>query len=185
MELQDQTQTVERAKKILKTFKKDDIFVDVGAYHGLFTLLPHKGQTIAFEPSEKAYKKLNAIIKNKGIKNITLHNKAIHSAEHHYDMKVYPFEASNQVLVNPSGKHQAVVLNKFFSKEEQKRIKLVKMDVKYEEQAAFEGMQELVTNYLPALIIDKAQSEHIFKSFAKINNYTFELLEHNCIMLQK
>lgn len=80
---------------IEKTLKEGDVFLDIGANVGFYSLLAasiigEKGRVIAIEPNPKTYAKLKRTIEDNGIKNILLLNIGLGEKEGYLNLFMNP-----------------------------------------------------------------------------------------------
>lgn len=148
-------------KLIKNILKMDDVFLDIGANLGYFTMLAssivkEQGKVIAFEPNPQNLQLIYSSIQENHAKNID----------------VYPFAASNHknilrfVTVGSNGgivtEHalaqqynflvQSVILDTMLKNEP--AINLIKMDVEAHEPYALAGMINLIKQHKPKLITE-------------------------------
>lgn len=136
--------------------KEGDVFVDVGAHIGYYTVLAsqlvgEKGRVIAFEPDEENFKVLKKNTENLG--NVVLYNCAVSD----FTGKASFF------LADRSGNH-SLIQNK--DRIKQTRVKVLKLDdyvkkadwVKIDVQGAelevLKGMQRLLKNKKMVLVVE-------------------------------
>jgi FkbM family methyltransferase len=150
-------------KFLIKTFKDDDIFYDIGANYGFYTLLAQefitKGEIHAFEPNPKIFKLLREnsrldIYKNTFLNEIALSDK-IGEAEF--------FEISRQSGGSSLIKHQHVLKYKIIKVRtttlddyisNHKPPTIMKIDVEGGEYLVLKGGLELLKKYSPMIIME-------------------------------
>lgn len=138
---------------LYQTLKKDDVFIDIGANIGLFSLNAAKivgenGQVYAFEALPQNYEHCLAHIKINSFKNITLENLAISDKEGFIEMLFN--EDDNNVgmasayLKNYSSKEKVKCINidDYIANLNLSRIDLIKLDIEGGEYNALLGMEE-------------------------------------------
>jgi FkbM family methyltransferase len=150
-------------KFLIKTFKDDDIFYDIGANYGFYTLLAQefitKGEIHAFEPNPKIFKLLREnsrldIYKNTFLNEMALSDK-IGEAEF--------FEISRQSGGSSLIKHQHVLKYKIIKVRtttlddyisNHKPPTIMKIDVEGGEYLVLKGGLELLKKYSPMIIME-------------------------------
>ncbi len=152
-----------------KNLKKGDVFVDVGANIGLFTLIASrlvgkKGLVISFEPTMKTYEKLieNIRINNKVAKNIKTYNIALsdqNSTSTLYVNDEYHDALNSLVKTDNYIKEQNIVcetLDLFVSRYNLKdRSVYIKIDVEGYEVPVIKGLEsEFKKGFSPTLIME-------------------------------
>ena len=150
--------------------KKEDVFVDVGANLGSYTLLASgicHCKTIAFEPIDKTFNKLSKNISiNKLSNKVELRKKAILSEDELKKNKKLIFSVDrgccNQVVnENYDGKKQYVSVSTLDKECQFLKPSLIKIDVEsYEEKVLLGGLNILVQENLLALIVE-GNSENV------------------------
>jgi FkbM family methyltransferase len=147
-------------RAIANTLKVGDVFLDLGANIGYFSLLAasivhETGKVIAFEPNVQNLQLLYSSILENRFENVT----------------VYPFAASNsnQILrLTSFGSNgyleaalsggsnfqlvQSVILDELLKHE--KRLDVVKMDIEGYETLALRGMDEIIKKHKPILFTE-------------------------------
>lgn len=150
---------------IEKWLKKGNVFLDVGANIGLYTLLASKlvgedGTVIAFEPFNKNFHSLkkNVLLNNR--KNILLENLAVAETSKQIDI-FYNDQLSNLGMASSylsvntdSEKIDAVSIDNYFKKHSVKTISFIKIDVEGGEYPVLLGMKETLTEHSPILLIE-------------------------------
>lgn len=149
-------------KKILRP---DNVFLDVGANIGYFSLLVANYsptiKVISFEPVSELFQKLNENISINSIKNITTVNTAVGDTNEEIEMFISANDnlgmSSFQQPENYSGKKEkvkVVTIDDWFITSGLTKIDLVKLDIEGSELAALKGMRMMLQNQKPALIIE-------------------------------
>jgi len=167
-----------RIQKMLKLFKDDDIFIDVGAHIGFACLFLQKGTAICIEPTPETCKilKENCFHNHIGRKLKVL-NGAAYDREVDYVIierenpglnYIQPFE-SEEELENikknlDKGKDKGVivaerktiVLDNFF-KEMEGNLQILKIDTEGKDNEVIRGSMELIKKHRPVVIVENAQ----------------------------
>jgi FkbM family methyltransferase len=146
---------------IRSTLKEGDVFLDVGANIGYFTLLAssivkESGRVIAFEPNPQNLQMIYSSILEARARNISVFPYAASDAA---AILRFTTVGSNGGVVTDHSKDQghylmvpAVVLDEALRDEE--RIDLVKIDIEAHEPAAVRGMERLIRRLRPTLITE-------------------------------
>ena len=139
-------------KVIKKELKKGDIFLDLGANIGFFTLIAAKivgdtGKVYAFEPDTTNFNLLKKNIDYNHYKNIILVNKAVSDYEGQGELYLSKdnFADHRTFYINndrDKTKINIIKLDNFFTKWQ--KINFIKMDIQGDEYKAFLGMLELI-----------------------------------------
>lgn len=148
-----------------KIVKPNDVFVDIGANIGYFSLLiAHhlpSVKVISFEPIADLYKKMNDNIALNDIENIVTVNAA--AGEVNEEKEIFVSEPDNlgmssfQLPENYSGykeKVKVVSIDEWFKGSGLTNIDIVKLDIEGSELAALTGMKEVLQNFKPLLIVE-------------------------------
>lgn len=193
---------------LLRYLGTGDVFVDVGAHFGYFSLLAAKlvgntGRVFAFEPTPSTYKVLGENLENRPI--CTTINKAVFSKNSSVIFHDFGIElASLNSLYSPrttmtiSGKDikvDTVSLDSYFYNKSYK-LNFVKIDAESAEFEILQGMKKILSRDKPVICIEKtvvpvrgaAPNENLFnfllsrgyKSYQLINN-RFEACDPNAV----
>ncbi len=177
---------------IRKTLKKGDVFIDVGANIGLYTIVASKlvgntGTVCAFEPSEREYTLLS-----KNIKLNELHNvKAFKIALSNYDgeAEIYVagggrtgantlsnnFRSKSHVMLENIEKVRVNKMDTFFGSINIPTITLIKIDVEGHEPFVLDGAQKILQKYKPIIMLEIL--EEGLKIAGSSSNQLFNLLK--------
>ena len=147
---------------IKNNLKRNDIFIDIGANIGDFSLYAAKrareGKVLSFEPSADNFKMLKKSIKANNYKNIFPHQVAIGLND----------DKNKLFLGNKSGLHSLIENNPnntgayelvrikpldYFFKDVE-NVKIIKIDVEGAEIDVLRGMNRILNTYKPFLLID-------------------------------
>lgn len=131
---------------LLKQLNSSDIFIDVGANIGVYSILASykikKGKIYAFEPNVKILSDLKNNIQLNGIKNIEIISKIV---SNHNKSELFESNDISEIssISKKSGKniHQisSITIDSFLKNEKIKSVKLLKIDVEGAEGLIFEG----------------------------------------------
>jgi len=151
---------------ILKKFvKPGDIFLDIGANIGYFSLLVANNiptaKVISFEPVNDLFQKLRNNISINDFKNITAINAAVGEVNEERELFLSGSDnlgmSSFQQPENFSGKREmvkVVTIDEWFKRAGLAKIDIIKLDVEGSEFAALKGMKEVSQNFKPIIIVE-------------------------------
>lgn len=150
---------------IKKILQPGDVFLDIGANIGYFSLLAANkeptSKIISFEPVECLFQKLEKNISINNIGNITALHVAIGEINAERELFISTPDnlgmSSFQEPENYSGKKEKVrviSIDHWFKKAKLSRVDLVKLDIEGSELAALRGMQEVLQNFRPVVIAE-------------------------------
>jgi FkbM family methyltransferase len=140
---------------------KDDVFLDLGANVGYFTLLAASllkdtGRVIAFEPNPQNQQLIYASILKNGFSNVKLYPYAVSDSE---SILRFTTVGSNGGVVTDFSRDQryfllvqSVVLDNILKNET--RIDVVKIDIEAHEPSAIRGMAALINKHKPKIITE-------------------------------
>lgn len=148
---------------IRDNLKEGQVFVDVGAYVGFFSIFASKvvgenGRVLAFEPNPQAYKILLENIKLNRCDNISVFNIAIGGVEgfSYIDIPKGRSKSEATLLNIKKGIKVAVkTLDDILEGIDIKRVDMVKIDVEGWENEVLKGMKRTLKTYKPILIVEK------------------------------
>jgi FkbM family methyltransferase len=159
------------AKYLIKNLKEGDIFIDVGAHFGYFSLLAAKlvnseGKVISFEPSPKTFNILKQNAETK--ENMVIINNAV--SDQHEEINFYEFpnryseyNSTDVTQYEHLGwfknnqpkciKIETVILSEYF---ELKNINpsIIKIDVEGSEFKVINGLKDYLINSSPKIIME-------------------------------
>jgi FkbM family methyltransferase len=151
---------------VQRLLEDDDVFWDVGANVGYFTLvaataLANRGQIVAFEPGENAYARLMENISLNPYGNIKTFQVAVSDREGEAVLHVSGDIADSSASLYPAGQAQAqeevcrtVSLDHFRREENLSPPDLIKLDVEGAELAVLQGARELISATSPLLLVE-------------------------------
>jgi len=158
---------------VAQTLNKGDIFIDVGANIGLFTIIASNkigsnGRVYAFEPTSETYGKLIKNIKINQSKNVVCKNVAVSNREGKAYISINGSENSAlNSIVSSSGNTaiceeiQCIALDEFFQENKISGIiKLIKIDVEGWELPVLQGMLQELKVAKPELIIEVNENNY-------------------------
>jgi len=142
-----------------------DVFVDVGAYVGFFSLyasykVGNSGEVISFEPNPESYKVLMENLKINGINNVRAFNFALGSKEYFAELTMpYGKTPSESTLMDEKGKKFKVRVVRFddiIDKLGIEKVSMIKIDVEGWENEVLGGMTETIKRFKPILLVEKS-----------------------------
>ena len=150
---------------VKKILKPGDVFLDIGANIGYFSLLAAKheptAKIISFEPVSSVFKILEENISRNAAKNVKAVNAGV--GETNGEREIYLSGEDNigmssfQKPENYSGKTEKVkvfTIDEWFRSPGLPKVDLIKLDVEGSELAAVKGMHETLQNFKPAIIVE-------------------------------
>ncbi len=153
------------ADMIKKILQPGNVFLDIGANIGYFSLLAANSEPtskiISFEPVKNLFQKLEENVSLNDLKNITTLNVAI--GEINGEKELFISAADNlgmssfQQPENYSGKKENVKIisiDSWFRTARLSKVDLIKLDVEGSELAALKGMQGVLQNFKPLVIAE-------------------------------
>jgi FkbM family methyltransferase len=144
----------------LASLKEDDVFVDVGAHIGLYSIyaasLLRQGKVVAIEPNPKNYKALFKAIQLNRLKNVVALNIAAWSKECRLPLYIKG-SSDPHSLVSKSSKYiivRAMKLDDCINKLGLKKISLIKIDVEGAEVQVIDGLCNTLRAHRPKLVVE-------------------------------
>ena len=187
--------------QFLKTFLRDkDIFVDIGANIGYFSIIASKkvkqGKVYSFEPTEKTFERLENSIKINECKNIHAFQIALSdkSEEREFTVSNDGFDAYNS-LGNPSqGENftrsmvQTSTFDEFKKQNNIPNPTIIKIDVEGWEIPVLNGMKDtLSTDNAPLLIVEFTEENAQLSGYScsslyeLISSFGYNLYKYNWV----
>lgn len=169
-----------------KTLKKDNVFIDIGANIGAYTLIASKlvektGMVIAFEPVNTINKMLIDNIKMNGLTNIIVEKKAVYDQNTNLELFISNEQNMGMSSIlnhsHESGEKQkieAITLDNYVQLKKLAKIDLVKIDIEGAEIHALKGMKQSLVKFKPTLIIEI--SDGILENSSVKSNAIYDFL---------
>ena len=165
---------------LIHYLKSNDLFVDVGANHGHYTMISSgicKSKSIVIEPVSETFERLKMNIELNKLKNVKLFNLGISDSKG--QLYISNNLGSMNRIIDCSKKHnnweliKVTTLDKLLS--EEKKINLLKIDVEGFEKQVLIGCKEILKNpFLNVIIIELNNSN---KHYNYNENDTIVILE--------
>jgi FkbM family methyltransferase len=157
----------------------DDVFWDIGANVGYFTLvaataLANHGQIIAFEPGKNAYARLTENISLNPYKNIQTYSMAVSDHEGEAVLHLKGDIADSSASLFQTGEPQVgqevcrtVALDQFLLAEGLRPPTLIKLDAEGAELAVLQGAQGLISQSSPMFLMEMEEKNLLAASASK------------------
>jgi FkbM family methyltransferase len=151
---------------IEKTLGPDDVFIDVGAHVGYFSLLAARrvgptGTVLSIEPNPLALGQLEQNIRRSSLANICVEH--IACGESQQVVQLYLHTASNTSMASLSTANATggatvevpcISLDQLFKERSLARANLVKIDVEGAELQVLRGMRGIMTEMRPVIVLE-------------------------------
>lgn len=165
---------------LLKNLKDDSVFVDVGAYIGLFSLIASTriktGKIYSFEPVQSSIEIIKANVKLHNVKNITLLNKAISNVtgEDHLFWREGA-QCISRIYIHPRDNNvyhvEVIPTIKLDDFERDVKIDFMKIDIEGSEVELFEGAKEFFKRNKDCIVILELHNLQIEARGIKLNDF--------------
>ncbi|MFZ5448402.1 MAG: FkbM family methyltransferase [Thermodesulfobacteriota bacterium] len=153
------------ADLVAQLLSDDDIFWDIGANVGYFTLvaaaaLAHRGQIVAFEPGKNAYARLTENLSLNPYGNVKTYAVAVSDREGeavlHVSGDIADSSASLFAADGQTGHEvcRTVALDHFLISEGLRPPSLIKLDAEGAELAVLQGAKALISRYAPMFLME-------------------------------
>ena len=188
----------ELGELLKKIVRPGDVFLDLGANIGYFSLLVANNspaiKIISFEPVADLFQKMNDNISLNNIKNISTINAAV--GEINEEKELYIAAPDNlgmssfkqpQNYAGKKEKVKLVAIDDWFKTSGLSKIDIVKLDIEGSEFAALNGMKEVIQKQKPVLIAEvnpetllmfKLKPSDIYDYLKQLNFVGFLILEN-------
>lgn len=181
-----------------RALKPGMVFFDIGAYHGIYTLVAAKrlgaeGQIVAFEPSPCERRRLELHLRMNGIHTVRVEPYAVGSGTSQAEFfEVIDGDATRSGLRPPSSSDrvagiavQTIQLDRYISDASIHRTDVVKLDVEGGELEVFRGANKLLTEFRPVIICEvldaatRAWGYEAREIILALRRFDFEWFEFN------
>ena len=150
---------------ISKKLHTGDIFIDVGANIGLFTMVASRivgdnGKVYAFEPLSANFQKLSFHVSENNLGNVTAEQLAVADRNERLTLFVDDrWNNSGMATAYPSSFNRqesvaGISLDNYFHQVDLRGLSLIKIDIEGGELLALFGMVNLLVKYRPAILIE-------------------------------
>ena len=172
-----------------KNLKEGDVFVDVGANIGCYTLVAARlvgdaGKVIAFEPVKDIYDRLCFNIQLNKLGNVSAKKLAVYKESGTLTMHVSDRENMGMSSIfhhdTESGQTErveAIAMDDYMENAGIKKIKLIKIDIEGAELEALQGMQRILRDLRPIIIAEI--SDEVLSHDPTRKQETFDWLKGN------
>jgi FkbM family methyltransferase len=195
-------------KYVTDQIKPGFTMLDIGAHHGVYTLIPayelksrgRKGVIYSFEPNPFNFSLLKHNVSRNALSSfVVLHNEAVSDKNCKQKLLYFPEENSDSQLESVTTMEEndtpkkikihsvnVIRLDNFLKKI--KKVNLIKMDVQGAELFALKGGKKLISRDKPILVIEAIKnwpSTEKIKDFLIKHNYTLHGVDKNgklCLM---
>jgi FkbM family methyltransferase len=150
---------------VAEQLKTGDVFIDVGANIGLYTLhaagrVGDSGIVIAFEPVEKTFRLLENNVSLNNFSNIRVENLALSDKEKPIEIFTENtgtnsgMASSYLEFYSDSIRVDAVSLDGYLDRNPPERVDFIKMDIEGGEYPALLGMKKTLQRFSPMLLVE-------------------------------
>jgi FkbM family methyltransferase len=175
---------------VMKTLKKGDIFFDVGANGGIYTVMASKvvgdsGHVYAFEPGKRELHLLRENILKNRLSNVTIVEKAVSNCTANAMFAISSDGAMNSLFENQHPKQiieewqeiETVSLDDFRKEFGVGEVNFIKIDVEGAENLVFEGAQQLLSGseFAPPIVLFEASELTSPKSGISVKEFLNEV----------
>lgn len=155
----------ERGMKCLKKYlNKGDVFIDIGANVGCYSLIASKivtetGKVYAFEPVNSIYNCLKKNVELNNLKNIVLEKKAIYNKRGVKDLYIslsdnMGMSSISTPVSNYIEKVNTITLDEFIRNNKVNKVDFIKIDIEGAELYALQGMTNTIIQNKPVIIVE-------------------------------
>ncbi|MEQ1648129.1 MAG: FkbM family methyltransferase [Hyphomicrobiaceae bacterium] len=188
---------------VIDTLKPDDVFVDIGAHFGYFTLLASRlvgpsGKVVAIEAMTSTFEQLSKNVRHNGLENVEVHNAAAYSEATTLTFKDFGLVHSSLntafevrgVLEGKTAKFvsvdvQARRADDILAPLQNRRVALIKIDAESSEEFVLQGLSGTLGRSRPDVLLelggaqadDLARIESIVKLLFAQGHHSFRLTD--------
>ena len=191
---------------IESNLKPGNVFIDIGAHVGYFTLLAankvgDSGKVLAVEPNPFALKDLQQHVERSDLKNVVIEHSAC--GESNGVVNLFLHTESNTSMAslsnsNASGGSSVEVpcqpLDQLFEKHALKKADLIKVDVEGAELSVLRGMRNVMLEFSPMIVLELepdllksfgTSKEQVLEFFAECGYFVESLGGHSNFVCRK
>lgn len=179
---------IDEIKFIKQTLKRGDVFIDIGANVGLFSVVAsecvgEKGKVISYEPTPNIFNRLKENANLNDYQNIICHNLALSNevGELRLNISNNGFDAwnsfaENQIILQNSISVPVSTLDQELKDLELNRISMVKIDVEGWEKFVLHGGSDFFQKHSPIVMIEFTE-ENTFKAGYTVQELYFIMIK--------
>jgi len=151
----EDSETTQKIYELTKDFKKDDVFLDIGANVGTMSLVA-TGKVYAFEPTKSTFKLLKKNIDLNPILDITPVCEAVGDREERYVVRENEegYSGMNIICSNINGERQMITIDFWTDNNSVGNIKLIKIDTEGWDNRVILGAIKIIKRYKPLIITE-------------------------------
>ncbi|BAZ05138.1 FkbM family methyltransferase [Calothrix sp. NIES-3974] len=178
-----------------QTLKQNDIFFDIGANGGIYTVIAAKqvgknGHVYAFEPGERELKLLRHNIAINNLTNVTVIERGVSNEKGTAKFGISRDGAMNSLLkTNHPGQEieewqtiETTTLDDIIQEFNIKKVDFIKIDVEGAEKKVFEGSRNLLESQDNVVILFEASDLTAVRFGYTVNDFLKELISVNLIV---
>lgn len=178
-----------QTRLLLDTLRPGDVFADVGAFIGYYTVLAAarvgpKGLVVAFEPDPDTFALLRTNVHDNGLSNVRLFSQALSDSEGLAWLYRAPRTSDNQLSGKPGSGLQVVTttLDRFFGRGE--RLDVLKLDAEGSEARIFLGMRSTLQTHPQLIVFTEFYPRRLKESGVDAASYLRMITESNFLIYE-
>lgn len=182
-------------KFVQRSLKPGDIFLDVGANAGFYTIIAAKqvgetGHVYAFEPSPRELKLLRHNLQINKLGNVTIVERAVSNAEERTQFAISQDGAMNSLLktehhlqkIQDWQTIESTTLDSFVREFNVASINFIKVDVEGAEKLVFEGASRILSSKNKIIVLFEASDSNIVSFGSSAKEMISELLSQGLLL---
>ncbi len=154
----DDSETTGYIKELTKEFRKDDVFLDIGANFGTMSLAS-QCKTYCFEPCKSTFTLLKSNIKLNPQKDITPICEAVAEKEKDYHVVEHAGGYTGMNRIEEGGDRTTITIDNWANQNNIKNIKLIKIDTEGHDNLIIQGAREIIERDKPIIIVEAFDEE--------------------------
>lgn len=163
---------------LVENVKKGDVFVDVGAHIGYYTLLASKlvgegGKAIAIEPHPGNFSLLKKNVKHNRVKNVELLNAAASNESGEQELHICLERSGNHSLLPSSERVERIQVKVVKIDDLVRQVDWLKIDVQGAEHMVLQGAQKILSQKIRGVIIENEVEKPAFEQVFEEMDYKF------------